>query len=122
MWSPIRPFVVSAERLGGAEALALVCAHDPLPHSGPPVDVVPVGGPAGPYAHCPPSASASKPCMRPPPVGVPHHGGSAAAGVGCPGVGTRRDPALEVDMSSRRKLKGRRIAVLAADGFEKVEL
>src|SRR3954449_11872104 len=48
--------------------------------------------------------------------------GGAATGVGCPGVGTRRDPAQEVDMSSRRTLKGRRIAVLAADGFEKVEL
>jgi protease I len=27
-----------------------------------------------------------------------------------------------VDLSSKRTLKGRRIAVLAADGFEKVEL
>src|SRR5688500_17938883 len=46
--------------------------------------------------------------------------------IGCPGVGTGRAPStaptLEVDMSSRRTLKGRRIAVLAADGFEKVEL
>src|SRR3954447_12157619 len=48
--------------------------------------------------------------------------GRRATGVGCPGVGTRRDPAEEVDMSSRPTLKGRRIAVLAADGFEKVEL
>src|SRR3954470_20810161 len=46
----------------------------------------------------------------------------AARGVGCPGMGTRRDPVQEVDMSSKRTLKGRRIAVLAADGFEKVEL
>src|SRR3954454_10874406 len=38
------------------------------------------------------------------------------------GVGTRRDPQQEVDMSSRRTLKGLRIAGLAADGFEKVEL
>src|SRR4051812_27138723 len=48
--------------------------------------------------------------------------GDAVTGVGWPGVGTRRGPAQEVDMSSRRTLKGRRIAVLAADGFEKVEL
>src|SRR4051794_33635313 len=43
-------------------------------------------------------------------------------GVAGPGVGTSGDPAQEVDMSKKRTLEGRRIAVLAADGFEKVEL
>ncbi len=37
-------------------------------------------------------------------------------------MGTRKDPSTGGEISSRHTLQGRRIAVLAADGFEKVEL